>query len=378
MTPQVPFSDVRVEPDDLDAVAATLRSGWLTMGPRAMEFERVFADYLGCRHAVVVSSCTTALHLAYIACGVGPGDEVIVPSYTFVATASAVVHAGGTPVFADIVGVDDLGIDPEHVERLITPRTRAVAAVHFGGYPAAVDVLAELCDRHGLALIEDVAHAPGATLGGRKAGTFGRAGAFSFFSNKVLLAGEGGLLATDDDEVAAVARSLRSHGMTSGTWERHIARTDTYDVTGLGFNYRLDEPRAALLLSRFRRLGDEIERRRGRVREYRRRLAGVSQISFPYRDEDLANSSAYVMPMLVDRAEDRDDVRRALSERHGVQTSIFYPPVHRFSAYRARFPGASLPRTEDVARREITIPLYSHMTDDEQDQVIAAIHEVMT
>jgi dTDP-4-amino-4,6-dideoxygalactose transaminase len=375
---QIPFSDVCVDEEDLAAVAATLYSGWLTMGPRTTEFENVFAQYLGCRHAVAVSSCTAALHLAYIAAGVGPGDEVIVPSYTFVATASAVIHAGGTPVFADIVGEHDLGIDPEHVERLITPRTRAVAAVHFGGYPAAVDVLSELCDAHGIALIEDVAHAPGATLHGRKAGTFGLAGAFSFFSNKVLLSGEGGLVATDDDEVAAYARSLRSHAMTSGTWERHLARTHTYDVTGLGFNYRLDEPRAAMLLSRFRRLGGEIDRRRERVRTYRERLRDLPGISMPYRDEDVPSSSAYIMPILVERAENRDAFRRALNERHEVQTSIFYPPVHEFTAYRERFPGVSLPRTEEVSSREVTIPLYAHMTDEDQERVIQAIEEAAT
>jgi dTDP-4-amino-4,6-dideoxygalactose transaminase len=377
VTPQIPFADVRVEQEDLDAVAATLSSGWLTMGPRAMEFEEAFASFLGCRHAVLVSSCTAALHLAYVAAGVGPGDEVIVPSYTFVATANAVVHAGATPVFADIVGERDLGIDPQEVERLITSRTKAVVAVHFAGYCAAVDVLTELCADRGIALIEDVAHAPGATLGGRRTGTFGLAGAFSFFSNKVLLSGEGGLLATDDDDVAAVARSLRSHAMTSGTWDRHTARTQTYDVTGLGFNYRLDEPRAALLLSRFGRMESEIERRRERVREYRGRLSATPGLSVPFRDEEVATSSAYVMPVLVDDPARREPIRKELLERHGVQTSVFYPPVHEFTAYRRRFPCAPLPRTEDAGRREITIPLYPHMTDAEQEHVIGALQEVL-
>jgi dTDP-4-amino-4,6-dideoxygalactose transaminase len=241
----IPVFDLQVTPEDLDAVAQTLRSGWLTMGPRTLEFEASFARSIGARYAVAVSSCTAALHLAYLAAGIGPGDEVIVPSYTMAATAAAVLYAGGTPVFADIVSLEEPMIDLAHVEALITPRTRAVVAVHFGGYAAAVDRLADLCAGHGLALIEDAAHSPMATLGGRSLGTFGQAGAFSFFSNKVLAAGEGGLLATDDPEVAAFARSRRSHAMTRGSWERHQGGPEDYDVPALGFNYRIDEPRAA-------------------------------------------------------------------------------------------------------------------------------------
>jgi dTDP-4-amino-4,6-dideoxygalactose transaminase len=258
----IPVFDLRFTPEDLEAVAETLRSGWLTMGPRTQEFEAAFAQAIGSRHAVAVSSCTAALHLAYLAAGVGPGDDVIVPSCTMVATAAAVVYAGGTPVFADIAGIDQPLIDPEHVEALLTPRTKAVVAMHFGGYAAAVEALSQLCAERGLVLIEDAAHSPMATAAGRSLGTWGLAGAFSFFSNKVLSVGEGGLLATDDDDVAALARSRRSHAMTSVTWDRHRGDAHQYDVTALGFNYRLDEPRAALLLSRLSRLEDEIARRR--------------------------------------------------------------------------------------------------------------------
>ena len=199
----LPLFDLRLTEEDLQAVADTLRSGWLSMGPMTQAFERAFAEQLGAKHAVAMSSCTAALHLAYLAVGVGPGDEVIVPSYTFAATASAVLYCGATPVFADIIGSHDLSIDPAEVERLITPRTKAVAAVHFAGYAAPVDRLAEICRERGVDLIEDAAHSPSATLHGRKLGTFGRASAFSLFSNKVLSVGEGGLLVTDDDEIAA-------------------------------------------------------------------------------------------------------------------------------------------------------------------------------
>lgn len=377
MEPGIPFTDVRLMPEDIDAVAETLRSGWLTMGPRTEAFEEAFAAQLGARHAVAVSSCTAALHLAYLAAGIGPGDEVIVPSYTFAATATAVLYCGGTPIFADIIGMHDLSLDPEDVARKIGPRTKAVCVVHFAGYAAPADALAELCREHGLVLIEDVAHAPSAVLGDRKLGRFGLAGAFSLFSNKILSVGEGGLLATDDDRVAELARSLRSHAMSSGSWDRHTGRTSTYDVTGLGFNYRLDEPRSALALSRLARLEDDIERRRELVREYRRRLGGRDDIVVPFRDEQVADSSCYVMPIIVRDSERRDEARRRLREDHGVQTSVFYPAVHEFTAYRERAAGVSLPHTERAARSEITIPLYPHMTAEDQDRVVAGLDEVL-
>jgi dTDP-4-amino-4,6-dideoxygalactose transaminase len=371
--PEIPLFDLQLTPEDLEAVAATLRAGWLTVGPKTEAFEQAFAEHLGCRHAVAVSSCTTALHLAYLAAGVGPGDEVIVPSFTFTATAAAVTYSGGTPVFADILGQHDLSIDPDDVERRITPRTKAVAVVHFAGYAAPVDRLVELCDAHGIALVEDAAHAPSATFNGRKLGTFGLANAFSFFSNKVLSAGEGGLLATDDDEVAARARLLRSHGMTSGTWSRHTGATDTYDVVALGYNYRLDDPRSALLLSRLSRLEEDIERRRELTRLYRERLGSLKGLSVPYRDEEVANSTCYVMPILVDDPERRDPLRHNLSDRYGIQTSIFYPAMHELTAYRERFPGTRLAKTELASRTEVTIPLFSHMTSAQQERVVDAI-----
>ena len=372
--PEIPLFDLRLDPEDIEAVMEVLRSGWLTMGPRTAEFEETFAAHLGARHAVAVSSCTAALHLAYLAAGVGPGDEVVVPAMTFAATAAAAIYCGGRPVFADILGPHDLSLDPADVEAKLSPRTRAVCVVHFAGYPAPVRELRELCDARGIALIEDVAHAPDADVDGRMLGTWGLAGAFSFFSNKVLACGEGGLVATDSDEVAALARSLRSQGMTSGSWSRYTGRTDSYDAVGLGFNYRLDEPRAALLLSRLRRLGSDVGRRRELTRAYRAKLAGVEGVSVPYADEAVDHSTCYVMPVVVDDEARRDGVRRLMRER-GVQTSLFYPAIHEFTAYRERFGTVSLPRSEHIARAEITVPLFPEMDDATQDRVVAALAE---
>jgi dTDP-4-amino-4,6-dideoxygalactose transaminase len=369
---RIPLFDIRIAEREIAAVEEALRSGWLTMGPRTQAFEEAFGQHLGCRHVIATSSCTASLHLAYLAAGVGPGDEVIVPSITFVASAAAARYCGATPVLADVVGPHDLGLDPADAERRITEHTRGICAVHYGGYGCAVDELRELCDAHGLALIEDAAHTPSATTpSGAKLGTVGLAGTFSFFSNKVLSCGEGGALATDDDAVAALVRSRRSHAMTSGTWDRHRGHSAGYDVVGLGYNYRLDEPRAALLHARMEGLESDIDSRRRLVRRYRELLAPVDGLTVPYSDEEVGRSSCYVMPVLVDDPDVRDPLREHLSEQ-GIQTSILYPAVHEFSEYAGAQPGG-LPQSELVARAELTLPLYPHLSDDDQDRVVDAV-----
>jgi len=371
---RIPVFDVRLEEAQIEAVAATLRSGWLTMGPRIEQFESEFAAHLGVGHAVAVSSCTAALHLAYLAAGVGPGDEVIVPGITFVASAAAVRYCGAEPVLAEVVGQGDLGLDPEDVEARITPRTKAVCAVHYGGYAAPLAPLRELCERHGLALIEDAAHSPDATLPGggeRKLGGYGQSGTFSFFSNKILSCGEGGLLATDDEEVAELARSRRSHAMTSGTWDRHRGHAMSYDVVALGYNYRLDEPRAALLSARLPGLAADVAERRRITHRYRELLAEVDGVTLPYSAAQVDASSCYVMPVMLAGGGQRDAVRSLLSERHGVQTSVLYPSINEFTAYGA---GAEpLPRCERVARTQLTLPLYPHLDERRLLRVVEAL-----
>jgi dTDP-4-amino-4,6-dideoxygalactose transaminase len=365
--PLIPLFDIRLADEEIEAVAETLRSGWLTMGPRTELFEEEFARHLGARHAVAVSSGTAALHLAYVAAGVGPGDEVIVPALTFVATAAAVRYCGATPVFAEVKGQHDLGIDPDDVAVRLTERTKAVCAVHYAGYRAETERLHELCESRGLALVEDSAHHP-------LQAPVGLAGCFSFFSNKVLSCGEGGLLAAADDAVADLARSLRSHAMTSGTWDRHRGHSAGYDVVGVGYNYRMDEPRAALLTARLGGLRDDVAARRGLVQRYRELLARVPGVSVPYRDEQVDSSSCYVMPVMVERPELRDPLRRFLLERRRVQTSVLYPAVHELSAYRGRATG-QLPRSELAARTELTLPLYPHLSEDDQDRVVGALRD---
>jgi dTDP-4-amino-4,6-dideoxygalactose transaminase len=279
-------------------------------------------------------------------------------------------------VFADILGPHDLSLDPEDVASKITPRTKAVTVVHFAGYAAPVNQLRDLCDAHGLHLIEDAAHSPDGNVDGKMLGTFGLAGAFSFFSNKVLACGEGGLLATDDDDVAELARRLRSQGMSSGSWSRFTGETDSYDVNGLGFNYRIDEPRAALLLSRLSRLERDVQRRRELTHAYRAKLKDVDGVGVPYTDQGVEHSTCYVMPVVVDDEDRRDDVRRHMKQR-GVQTSLLYPAVHEFTAYRERYGRQSLPRSEHIARSEITLPLFAEMDEAAQDRVVTTLAEAL-
>jgi len=372
-TDKIPVFDVQLNESHVEAVAATLRSGWLTMGPRIQEFEAEFAEHLGIEHAIAVNSCTAALHLAYLAAGIGPGDEVIVPGITFVASAAAVRYCGGTPVLAEIVGQGDLSLDPEDVEAKISPRTKAVCAVHYGGYAAPLAALGEICERHGLALIEDAAHSPEAVVPGesRKLGTYGLAGTFSFFSNKILSCGEGGLLATADDGVAELARSRRSHAMTTGTWDRHRGHAMGYDVVEVGYNYRLDEPRAALLSARLPDLAADIEARRALTARYRELLGDIESLTLPYSDEQVAASSCYVMPAMLENAEQRDAVRKLLSESHGVQTSVLYPSINEFTAYGRG--EQSLPRCEQAARTQLTLPLYPHLGEERLQRVVTAL-----
>src|SRR3954471_4233619 len=278
MSWRVPLADVVIAEEDLAAVIETYRSGWLSMGPRTEELEAAFASYTGAGHALAVANGTAALHLVTLAAGLGAGDEVIVPSLTFVATVNAVAYTGATPVFADIVSLTEPWLSAAAVEAAITPRTKAVMSMTYGGHAGETEALRALCEARGLLLLEDAAHAAGSRLDGRHLGTFGRAGAFSLFSNKNLAVGEGGLVVTDDDEIAAQVRLLRSHGMTTLTWDRHRGHASGYDVVALGFNYRMDEPRAALAARRLAKLDAENDARRELDARYRRRLgeAGIA------------------------------------------------------------------------------------------------------
>lgn len=372
---RIPLADVDLGPEEAEAVAAVLRSKWLSMGEVTQRFEQAFAAYLGARHALAVSNATAALHLANAALGLGPGDEVIVPSLTFVATANAVTYTGATPVFADITSDQDLSIDPRAIEAAITPATRAIVVMHYGGYLCDMAAIARIAQRHGLAVVEDAAHAPGSELEGKKAGTFGDAGCFSFFSNKNMATGEGGMLVTDDDRLAERVRLLRSHGMTTLTWDRHQGHAHSYDVVAPGYNYRIDEMRSALGLAQLDRLEANNGRRRQLTAHYRARLGGLAGLTIPYGGHP-GTSAAHLLPVLLDEGIDRGRFIEAMKAR-GIQTSIHYPPVHQFTLYRAHTPAQALPITERVGAREVTLPLYPGMAPEDVALVASAVEEAL-
>ncbi|HEY1689352.1 MAG TPA: DegT/DnrJ/EryC1/StrS family aminotransferase [Solirubrobacteraceae bacterium] len=375
---RVPLTDIVVPEQDVEAVLDCLRSGWLTMGPRTQAFEAALAEHVGVEHAITVSSGTAALHLACLAAELKAGDEVIVPALTFIASASAARYAGATPVFCDVQGPHDFNLDVDDVAARITPRTRAVVAVHFCGYPADVLALRALCDKHGLILIEDCAQAIGAHVdgSGRQVGTVGELGAFSFFSKKQLCVGEGGMVSSADAELARRVRMLRSHAMTSGTWDRHRGHDPAYDIVDIGFNFRLDEPRAALGLSRLARLHDDIAKRRTLVRAYRERLAQTPGLELPWDEIAVERGSHFAFPVLLPDREARDRFRAELKAA-GIQTT-WYPALHSFSGYSDFAPAGGLPGAEQAAARHCALPLSSSMDENAVELVCDAVRAALT
>jgi len=366
---RITLADVVIDERERSAVDEVLRSGWLSMGPRTEEFEAAFAERVP-GHAVAVTNGTAALHLAAVALGIGPGDEVICPTLTFVASAAAMVQSGAAVRLADSTSLDDFSIDPDEIERLVTPRTKAVVVVHYGGAPADMAAIKKAAEEHGLFVIEDAAHALGSELDGSPCGSIGDAGCFSFFPNKNLTTGEGGMTVFRDEQVAQKARLLRSHGMTALTWDRHRGHATGYDVVEFGFNYRLDEPRAALGLVQLSRL-DELNAVRARLASrYRENLAD-SPFVVP-TGGGRGTSAHHLVVALAPTPEERERARERLREQR-IQTSVHYPPIHRFSRYQAE--GEGLRVAEEIAERVLTLPLHPKLTARDVDDVCAALLE---
>lgn len=370
---KIPLADLDYDDQEVEAVVDVLRSKWLTMGSVTQRFENRFADFVGAKHAFAVANCTAALHLALAVLDIGPGDEVIVPSLSFVATANAVLYTGATPVFADITSLEDLTISPVDIERHVNDRTRAIIVMHYGGYPCAMDEIIEIARRHDLVIVEDAAHAPGTSINDKMVGTLGDIGCFSFFSNKNLATGEGGMLVTDRSDLADRLRVMRSHGMTTLTWDRHQGHAHSYDVVDLGYNYRIDEIRSALGLVQLDKLAQNNRWRRKLTAEYRRLLAGVPGLVMPF-SEHPGTSACHLAPVVLDEGVDRHSVIERLREQ-GIQTSIHYPPIHQFSYYRQRLGTrhGMLPLTEAIGLREITLPLYPGIKIADVQTVVDAL-----
>ena len=373
MSWKVPLSDIDMGAEEIAAVSKVLESRWLTMGAVTQEFEEKFALATGTKHALAVTNATAALHLSCITANLGPGDEVIVPSLTFVATANAIRYVGATPVFADITSEDNFNISPASIRKNITSRTKAIVVMHYAGYACAMPEIIQIAAEHGLVVIEDAAHASGSSLDGRSLGVWGQTGCFSFFSNKNMTTGEGGMITTQDDVIAERLRALRSHGMTSMTWDRHKGHAWSYDVTELGYNYRIDEIRAALGLVQLGKLPKNNLRRQVLTDLYREGLLEVApEVGMPFSTAN-GRSAYHILPVLLPKGADR---LRFMDEMkaQGIQTSIHYPPIHMFRAYRDRkYPSVDLSVTEDIASREVTLPLYPGMSDESVMTVVESV-----
>lgn len=367
---QIPLFDTRFGEEELAAVQRPLKAGWLTMGQEVIDLEDELRAATGARHAIAVSNATMALQLSAVALGLGPGDEVLCPTLTFVASASAPRSVGASIRFCESVGSDDLNVDPASIAAQMTDKTRAIVVVHYGGFACAMEEIVSMADERGIPVIEDAAHAVFTRHRGKALGLHGRVGCYSFYSNKNATSGEGGALVTDDDALAEKLRLLRSHGMTTPTLDRHRGLAYSYDVVQPGFNARMDEIRAALLRVQLAKLPGFLERRRKLFELYCAAFED-SPVEVPFSRgrfrEELPETGVHIMSVLLPTGTDRTGVMAALKEAR-IQTSIHYPPIHRFQAYRDQ--GSSLPRTEALADRQLTLPLYPGMADDDIEVVV--------
>jgi dTDP-4-amino-4,6-dideoxygalactose transaminase len=363
---------------EVKAVSDVVAGGWLSMGEKIISFEESFGDFLGeGAHCKAVANGTAALHMALLALEVGRGDEVIIPSLTFVADANVVSLVGAIPKLADVTSLNDWNMSLVSVEEKITEKTKAVIVVHYAGYPCKeITEISKLCKKRGIALIEDVAHAPGASVDGKVCGTFGDIGCFSFFSNKNLSIGEGGMVSTLSPKLDAKLGYLRSHGMTTLTLDRHKGRAITYDVAQPGLNYRMDEMRAAIGSVQLDKLPAGNVRRGELTDRYRANLHG-SAVLVPFENQALNLRSVYhILPVLLPKGADRVAVIGEL-KKNKIQSSIHYPPFWGFSAYKGQFSPVDSPITAQICSRQLTLPLFPSMTNSEVDQVTKALLEAV-
>jgi dTDP-4-amino-4,6-dideoxygalactose transaminase len=375
------FGKPAITADDEQEVLDCLRGGWLGYGPRSQEFETEFAKFVGAKHAIGVNSCTAALHLSLILAGVGPGDEVITTPITFPSTANVIVHVGARPVFVD-VEPETFNIDPESIAQAITPRTRAIMPVHMAGHPCDMEAIAAIADRHGLAVIEDAAHAIEARYQGRNIGSLSKFTAFSFYVTKNLCTVEGGMLTTDDDESAERARQLRMHGITKEAWSRY---TDSgyvhYETVEPGFNYSITDYQAALGLHQLERLNERWRRRQSIVNMYDKAFAQDPRITLPERASEPGDQDAFHLYQILLRpgrlSVDRDKFATAMQQEN-IGVGIHFTPLHLHKYYRELLGmrRGSLPVAEDVGRRILSLPLSGTLTDQDVSDVINAVEKL--
>jgi len=372
---KIPLFDLNFDESEERAVIETLRSKWISTGPRTLEFEKKFSSLLNIKHSIALSNCTVALHLAMILCDVKEGDEVICPSLTFVATVNAIRYVNANPVFADIKSYDDLTIDPVDIENKITDKTKAIVVMHYGGFACNMDAIMSTAKKYNLKVIEDACHGPMSEYHYKKLGTIGDIGCFSFFSNKNISTGEGGMLVTNNPAFDEKAKLIRSHGMTSLSYERSKGHSTSYDVVDLGYNYRMDDIRASIGMVQLEKLNGDLNKRAEVRKIYIQELDRNDNIIIPFKDYK-EFSSNYIFPIVLKNStcEKRDEIRNKLAE-NGIQTSVHYPAVHNFSIYK-NFK-RNLPVTNYVTDNLITLPMYGNLGKSDISFITQTINNII-
>ncbi len=372
---KIPLSDITFDGEEHAAIKTVLDRKWLTQGEEVLAFEQEFASALESRFAIAVANGTAALHLAYLAAGLTSGDEFCLPALTFVATLNAGLWVGAKPVLVDCVSSNDWTLCPKNLERKITEKTRLIVTMPYGGFAPAMELIMEIANQRGIPVIEDACHAPLAMLNGKKIGTFGKASTCSFFGNKNMTTGEGGMILTDDEEIERFCRLGRSHGMTTVTLDRHRGHASGYDVSMPGFNYRMDEIRAAIGRCQLRKLESLNFRRENAAIALRKKLSKVenSGVTIPFENHP-GKSANHLFPILLPAKTNREEFREFL-KFSGIQTSIHYPPLHSFSHTKDLFQEIDLPVLSDIAHRIVTLPMGPHLGEEEVNFIAQVVND---
>lgn len=373
----IPFSRPWIDETEIAAVSEVLASQWISTGAKVREFERAFAEYIGVKHAIAVSSCTAALHLSLVATGVGSGDEVITTPYTFTATAEAIRYVGAKPVFVD-VDKHTLNMDIAKIEAAITARTKAILPVHIAGLPCDMDALQSLCRKHNLVLIDDAAHAIPAEYKERYIGSLGDISAFSFYANKNLTTAEGGMITTNSDALAEPLRTMRLHGIDKDAWARQSRRSIwRYDITTEGYKYNMTDIQAAMGLCQLMKLNKQHERRNHFAQIYQTELAKFPEIQTPFSPEN-PREHAWHLYIIQLFSRERDAFIDAMRTAN-IECSVHYIPLHLFRFYQEQYGyrEGDFPRAEAAFERVVSLPLHPGLTEEDVFAVVAAIRKFL-
>ena len=365
-----------IDEEEIAEVTNTLKSDWITRGPKTAEFENQVRFYIGCKHAIALSSCTAALHLSLAAYDIGEGDEVITTPFTFASTVGVILQQRAKPVLADIEG-ETYNIDPARIEEKVTDRTKAIVPVHYAGHPCEMDRIIGFAKKHGLLVLEDAAHAFGAEYNNKRVGTIGDATCFSFYATKNLTTGEGGMLTTEDDEVAEKVRILSLHGISRDAWKRYsISGSWKYEVLLPGYKYNFTDVQASIGLHQMNKFDRMQNRRREIAAMYDEGLSQIKEVVIPKVKKNVIHAW-HLYPILIETAALRGERDRFVEElgKEGVGTSVHFIPIHLHPYYQKAFgtSNGDLPVSEHVFEREVSLPIYPRMTDDDVRRVIRTV-----